>query len=230
MSWVAMRYMDVAAANTIMFTSPVFTGLFCWVFLGQRWKLPDWSLCIVCMAGVVLVARPPWIFGDETEGNTTQPVWQFWLSLCCCLVFSMCNAAVGLVINAKLRNEPNATCNLYMFVMLVLLDLPVLACLDPADLGLFEYGTATTEFWLLLGVGAVFSLLQYARTAAYQISKDLTVVNILYMEIVFCFLFGTLLLRQPLYVSAVIGASLIALSSIVVSILKNREERSGADK
>ena len=72
-AWVALSYLSVAVANTIMFTSPFFTMFFAFLFLGQRWRWFDSLITVLCVAGVVLVSRPgsflpEWgIPGDEAS-------------------------------------------------------------------------------------------------------------------------------------------------------------------
>ena len=47
---------------------------------------------------------------------------------------------------------------------------------------------------------------QFLRSRGLQLSKDASVAMMLYFEIIFGFLFGTVVLRQPMFATAVVGA------------------------
>ncbi|KAG9410829.1 hypothetical protein AC1031_018853 [Aphanomyces cochlioides] len=60
-----MSQMVLADASCIIFTSPVMAFLLGSVVLGERIKPLDFGLAIFCFVGVVFVARPAFLFGDD---------------------------------------------------------------------------------------------------------------------------------------------------------------------
>ena len=102
-AWIALRYLDMADANVLMFTSPLFTGLLAWLLLGQTWRWYDNLLTLTSLVGVVLVCRPAFLFGhadtDEAlpEGGSGSGSaagdeaedWQHWLGVAAGLVFAV---------------------------------------------------------------------------------------------------------------------------------------------
>ena len=61
-SYLGVLYIPLGDALTIIYTAPIFTMIFSYIFLRTRqgfWKI---SLAILLMIGVILIIRPPFIF------------------------------------------------------------------------------------------------------------------------------------------------------------------------
>lgn len=56
--------MPVGDANTLVFTSPVFTALFAICLVGEKWHWLDIICTLLTFAGVLCVTKPSFIFGD----------------------------------------------------------------------------------------------------------------------------------------------------------------------
>ncbi|CAK4068332.1 unnamed protein product [Aphanomyces euteiches] len=65
LTFCTMSQMVLADASCIIFTSPVMAFLLGSVVLGERIKPLDFGLAIFCFVGVVFVARPAFLFGDD---------------------------------------------------------------------------------------------------------------------------------------------------------------------
>jgi drug/metabolite transporter (DMT)-like permease len=221
-AWVALRYLDMADANVLMFTSPLFTGLFALLLLGQRWRWYDNLLTLTSLVGVVLVVRPAFLFdrlgplgfhgfhgGDAHDGDSGgdgsaasgsggggAAAWEHWVGVAAGLTFGVTLAAENLIIHAKITAVPTNTITLYMFVGVAVATSATLLWVPPA--GFLAHGLATPQPYLMLGIGLLFALFQYSRSKAFQLSHDTAVVNLLYCELVFAFAWGVWLLGQPL--------------------------------
>ena len=60
----AVAHMPVGDANTLVFTSPVFTALFAICLVGEKWHWLDIICTLLTFAGVLCVTKPSFIFGD----------------------------------------------------------------------------------------------------------------------------------------------------------------------
>ena len=58
----ALSVMNLGDATTLFFTSPVFTAIFSWLFVGERISPLSALASVVSVVGVVLVARPAFLF------------------------------------------------------------------------------------------------------------------------------------------------------------------------
>lgn len=73
----AVQQMPLADATVIMFSNPVFTSLLAWIFLKEKCTLWDCFFTVFTLAGVILIARPPFLFGERLhgiEGNYTDHI------------------------------------------------------------------------------------------------------------------------------------------------------------
>ncbi|XP_046888273.1 solute carrier family 35 member G1 [Hypomesus transpacificus] len=66
--YYAVQQMPLADATVIMFSNPVFTSLLAWIFLKEKCTIWDCVFTVFTLAGVILIARPPFLFGARTEG------------------------------------------------------------------------------------------------------------------------------------------------------------------
>jgi drug/metabolite transporter (DMT)-like permease len=178
-AFVAVRYLPLASANTIMFTTPFWTGLFAFLLLGQSWKWYDNLVTVTSFVGVVLVVRPAFLFGgdDDGEDDSTQG-WHQWFGVGAALVFALTLTGANLVINSKVRDEHLNTVTAYMFAAVLLTVWVSFFWVKPTGSGgFFDHGTASIEFWLLAGIGALFVVFQFTRSLAFMLSQDASVVN-----------------------------------------------------
>ncbi|XP_034070410.1 solute carrier family 35 member G1 isoform X2 [Gymnodraco acuticeps] len=68
----AVQQMPLADATVIMFSNPVFTSILAWIFLKERCTIWDCVFTVFTITGVLLIARPPFLFGDHRrtiDGN-----------------------------------------------------------------------------------------------------------------------------------------------------------------
>lgn len=67
LSFYAFRHMPLADASVIVFSVPVFTAIFARMFLREPCGLFSFFSVILTLIGVVLITRPPLIFGDSVN-------------------------------------------------------------------------------------------------------------------------------------------------------------------
>jgi len=67
-SFACVKFMPVADAITLMFTTPLFTMILAALFLRQRLSVLKVLSASILMAGIVLVAKPSFLFPENTIG------------------------------------------------------------------------------------------------------------------------------------------------------------------
>ncbi|XP_071391686.1 solute carrier family 35 member G1 [Centroberyx affinis] len=75
--YYAVQQMPLADATVIMFSNPVFTSLLAWIFLKEKCTIWDCVFTVFTITGVILIARPPFLFGERLhgiEGNYTNHI------------------------------------------------------------------------------------------------------------------------------------------------------------
>ena len=68
----AFQHMPLADATVIVFSSPIFTGVLAHFLLGEAWGLFDALATLLCFTGVVLIARPTFLFPRPLERVSEQ--------------------------------------------------------------------------------------------------------------------------------------------------------------
>ncbi|XP_071604806.1 solute carrier family 35 member G1 isoform X2 [Heliangelus exortis] len=66
--YYAFQVMPLADATVITFSSPVFTSLLAWIFLKEKYSIWDLLFTLFAITGVILIARPPFLFGSNVAG------------------------------------------------------------------------------------------------------------------------------------------------------------------
>ena len=90
-AWLALGFLPLAEANTIMFTTPLWTSVAAALLLGQPWGRYDSFLSLCCFAGVILVAAP-WKGWQDIQDDAHQrgtPSWHQAVGLTAALGFSL---------------------------------------------------------------------------------------------------------------------------------------------
>ena len=76
-SYLAVLYCPLGDAMTVIYSGPIFTMLFSYLFLRIRQGLWKIFFALILLVGVILVIRPPFMFpmfhGNNSCGNSTHP-------------------------------------------------------------------------------------------------------------------------------------------------------------
>lgn len=70
--YFSLQYLSLSDAVAILFLVPMITGFLAWVLLHERYSLVEAGCAFISLFGVVLIAKPNFIFGtiaDNEEGN-----------------------------------------------------------------------------------------------------------------------------------------------------------------
>lgn len=60
----AFTMLPLGDATVIISTTPIFTALFAYFFLKETWSKVEATATFICLTGIVLIARPTFIFGN----------------------------------------------------------------------------------------------------------------------------------------------------------------------
>ncbi|XP_071842559.1 solute carrier family 35 member G1-like isoform X2 [Apostichopus japonicus] len=71
----SLKHMEVGDSITIIYTMPIFAGIFSWIILKEPLRVIDFFFGLLSFAGVILVARPPFIFrGTDDSADGENPL------------------------------------------------------------------------------------------------------------------------------------------------------------
>jgi drug/metabolite transporter (DMT)-like permease len=198
--WAVVR-LPLADTTVLHFTHPVFTALLAAVVLKETLRRQEVALAVLALAGVVVVARPGFIFG-VVQGLDPVAVW-----------VAMAGAALSAAAYVTARrltrtNDP----------LVIVLAFAVVALFGslPGTLSVFVLPIGW-EWLFLLGVGVATQGGQVFVTRALKVEKAGRVMAVGYLQIVFAALWGALLFSELPDLWTWIGASVIIGSTLLMS-------------
>lgn len=211
-AFYAISKAGLSIANCLMFTMPLWSGAFA-ALVGGSWRVRDTIVSIASSAGVVLVARPPFLTGGSSE--------LFSLVGCAAaLAFGAVGGALNVVLGAPaLAGYPPAALTASQMFVCALLAIPALVSLP------FSHwlGTASPAVLPALAlVGILMALQSSLRTRGLQLAPDVTPATWLYTEIAFCFALDVAFLGARPHYSQYLGAAIIVGAAVANVVVPNR--------
>ena len=200
--WAVIR-LPLADATVIHFTNPVWTALLAAVFIAE--VLQGWEvvLALVALGGVVIVARPGFLFG---HASGLDP-----LAVGAALAGAVL-AAAAYVAAKKLTRTHDPLVIVFSFAAVSLVgSIPPTVSNFVMPVGL--------EWLILLGVGIGAQGGQIYVTKALQVEKTSRVMAVGYLQIVFAAAWGLLLFQEAPDVWTGLGAAVIIVSTFLMGRL-----------
>jgi drug/metabolite transporter (DMT)-like permease len=194
--YYAVVQLPLADATVIQYTNPIFTALIASVALGEALRRGEVVLTVSSLAGVLLVARPSFLFGGSTTSLDPLGV----TAALCGAVFS----ASAYVMVRRLRREEPMVVVFWFGLMSILMSLPFLA-----------HGSTRLpvgwEWLILLGVGLSTHFGQVFLTRGLQLEPAGRATAVGYLQILFAALWGLLIFGERPDAWTGAGAAVIVL-------------------
>ncbi|KAM4702848.1 solute carrier family 35 member G1 [Rhinophrynus dorsalis] len=212
--YYAVQSMPLADATVISFSSPAFTCIFACIFLKEKCTI--WDIVFMCftITGVVLIARPPFLFGsyhESIDDNYTDH-----LKGTLAAVASAVGAALTIVVLRKMGKSVHYLLSIWFYATIGLIEC-VIALIA---LGEWRLPSCGLDRWLLVFIGMLGLGGQIFLVKALQIEKAGPVSVMRTMDVVFAFIFQALFLNHTPTLWTVGGALCIVASTAGTAILK----------
>jgi drug/metabolite transporter (DMT)-like permease len=198
--YYAVVELPLGDVTTLHYLSPVFTALIAAAFLKERAGRVVWLGALFSLGGVVLVARPGFLFGGVGLPQ---------LAVVAALTGAVLSASAYTFIR-KLRATDHHLVVIYWFcaiglVLSLPLSLPVSLWPTPV------------EWLLLLGVGATTQVAQVFLTQGLHLEAAGRATSVGYLQIVFAFIWGMLFFGDMPDVWSLLGALVIVAGVLLVA-------------
>ena len=197
--WAVVR-LPLADTTVIHFTNPVFTALLAALFLGEVLRPGEISLALTALLGVLLVARPGFLFGDV---SSLDP-----LAVAVALAGAIFSAAAYTTARRLTRT------NHHLVIVLAFATVSLVGSI-PATVPVFLMPTGP-EWLSLLGVGIATQGGQVFVTQALEVDKAGRVMAVGYLQIVFAALWGLMIFQEVPDLWSGIGALVIIGSTFLM--------------
>ncbi|XP_003255287.1 solute carrier family 35 member G1 isoform X1 [Nomascus leucogenys] len=212
--YYAYQTMSLADATVITFSSPVFTSIFAWICLKEKYSPWDALFTVFTITGVILIVRPPFLFGSDTSGM--EESYSGHLKGTFAAIGSAVFAASTLVILRKMGKSVDYFLSIWYYVVLGLVEsVIILSVLGEWSLPYCGLDRLFLIFIGLFGLGG-----QIFITKALQIEKAGPVAIMKTMDVVFAFIFQIIFFNNVPTWWTVGGALCVVASNVGAAIRK----------
>lgn len=199
--FTAISLIHLDTAVTLNYTSPLFMALILRLWFREPATGYDSSLLLIGFLGVVLLLKPVW---------DSQPTAGLMTGLMAGFLFSL--AGLGVRHLGRLGESEWRTVYFFSLTCTIGGLIWVLA-------GSGFHKIDSRGFWLILGMGGSGLVAQNAMTCAFKRGKTLLVANLQYTTVMFACLFAFLMWGELLSFIEWVGATLIILSNVLMSVI-----------
>lgn len=217
LSFYAFRHMPLADASVIIFSTPVFVAIFARVFLKEPCTLFNVVTINMTLLGVVLITRPPLVFGDAVPSATesekyTDKTYDIWGP-----VAAISSTLFGANVYILLR----ALKNLHFSVIMtnfggIALVYTLIVC---GSIGAVCWPSCGRDRWLVVILGIFSFLGQILLTLSLQVEQAGPVAIARCADIVFAFIWQIMFFGEAPNAYSLFGA-LMVVSSVILTAMK----------
>ncbi|XP_008563099.1 PREDICTED: solute carrier family 35 member G1 [Galeopterus variegatus] len=212
--YYAYQTTSLADATVITFSCPVFTSIFAWIFLKEKYSPWDALFSMFSITGVILIMRPPFLFGSNSSGM--EESYSVHLKGMFAAIGHTVLAALTLVILRKMGKSVDYFLSIWYYVVLGLAEtIIVLSVLREWSLPYCGLDRLFLILVALFGLGA-----QVFLTKAIQIEKLGPIAIMRTMDVVFAFIFQIIFFNDVPTWWTVGGAFCVVASNIGGAIRK----------
>jgi drug/metabolite transporter (DMT)-like permease len=208
--YFSIVHLPLAEATVIQYTNPVFAAILAGVLLGERFGPRELLGVAASMAGVLLIARPSFLFAGSAPINPVHVV---------IAVAGALFSATAYVTVRMLRHLDNPLVVVFYFPIVtvpIVLPFAIVGWIWPT---LAEWG-------ILFGIGTATQIAQVYMTRGLQLEPAGRATAVGYLQIVFAALWGILLLGEHPDRWSILGATIIIGGTLLVSL--SRRPAAGA--
>lgn len=212
--FLAIQHMPIADASVIVFSSPIFVGIFSCICLKEKCGLFEVVITILSFTGVILIARPTYLFKTDDSGNQLGSTVKSHLLGVVFAISAAVVSSITFIIIRKLSHVHYAT-NIFVFGLWGTIQCTVLTIafqvysLPSCNSRLYLLGVA---FCCFLAQLCLVHALKYENAGPVSICRSL--------EIVFAFLWQYLFLDEHPTLFSIFGAVLVILCVIFLGVKK----------
>jgi drug/metabolite transporter (DMT)-like permease len=212
-SFLAVELIPMGDATVLIMLSPLLTAILSYFILGEPWRLPELVATIISLVGVVMVSKPPFIFGGSTTETT-----DFYTGVIYGLVSAVSAAFAYLFVRilGTTAKMPWSNVCFSQSIGQMVLSIPCLYIFGQTlrfDLTAFQY------FMLILG-GSIGAVSQILMTMGMQREKSAAATGMRMSDVAFGYLWQVLFTADALSLLSLGGAVLVTCSIFIIILCK----------
>jgi drug/metabolite transporter (DMT)-like permease len=198
----SVTHLPLADATVLQFTNPILTALLAVVLLGEPMGRLAILGTLVCIAGVILVARPSLVFG---AADALDP-----LAVAVALVGASFSALAYITVRKLGTSEDPRVVVFYFALVALPCSLVMLAFVEPVV-------PRGVEWSMLLGVGVLAQLGQVQLTHGLRLETAGRASSANYLQVLFAYAFGLAIFGEQPSLLGFLGALLVVAGTLLVA-------------
>ncbi|KAF8736449.1 hypothetical protein AX14_000319 [Amanita brunnescens Koide BX004] len=231
--YYSLQYLSLSDATVLTFLSPLCTAIAGAVFLKEQFRRTQVLAGIVSLVGVVLIARPPFLFGDlETVISTgitaariasTPEERMFAVGVALFGVLGATGAYVSIRAIGK-RAHAMHTMSYFSLLTVIVASIAMVVTRTP-----FIIPSRLNWFALLIMIGILGFIAQILLTMGLQRESAGRATMGVYTQIVFATIFQRIFFHTTPPLLSIIGTILILSSALYVALTKQKSKQGSVE-
>ncbi|XP_071499577.1 solute carrier family 35 member G1-like [Diadema antillarum] len=225
LSFYSYQNIPVGDATALLLCNTIFTGIFAWIIMGERYTLVDATLAVIAIFGVALIARPSFLFGDLVAapkgGNTLLGVLTGLLSaFCIATVFVITRKLGGIKVHPLIQILAFGSAGSVLTVILT------------TALGEWRIPRCGKDRLILIFISTSGFLGQIFMILAFAMEKASYVAMVRSNDVIVAFLLEFAVFGHAPHWLSLVGTVLVLFGSLGVTIKKwiaSRNHRQGKE-
>ena len=199
----------------MIFSSPVFTLILTFLVLGHRHSLWKIFFAFIVFIGVVMIIKPPFLFGTTTSPTISEGINLFGI------LMAVTTAILGGCQSTILHYLKNINSIILVFWtgVIGILECLVFGCFYGKTSIIFgaHWNITFESVWQLLVIAIVGTLALVVTTKAYQLLDPTICVVLSSQEVLLGFIIQAYFFKDPVGIWNILGGSLVLISGICIS-------------
>ncbi|KAJ8038252.1 Solute carrier family 35 member G1 [Holothuria leucospilota] len=206
-------YMRVGDATTIMFGSPVFVGIFARIIMKEAFGVVDIMLVFIAIGGVFLISQPPFLFGNDVEGN---PYPAEFIGAIFAFIACVCVSFTTVIMRRLGTMNVDSFKTVFYFASIACSGTALLATM----LGVWTIPPCGFVRLALVAMGASSCISQCLITYSLSVERSVFVSILRTNEVLFAFILEYLLFRDFPGFLSLLGVFLVMTASVLACLKK----------
>ena len=240
---IAVTYMPIGDAMTIILCGAVSTAMLAAIFLNERFRLWKLACSLLVVSGIIMVIRPPFIFGNDTDVDIFRNVTEaknntssythksyakdyYYIGALAAFTFMLSDAISRIIMKILLQNKSTKSSALFLFYhgflcIGISLIMPVIDSDQPILFSAESVGQYDYSEWICLFIFAIIGVATfYTRWKALQLVGPVILGFIRTSEIVISYATEVVIFDTLPCLSSMFGAISIMVACIGI-LLEN---------
>ena len=216
--YYSLNYLNLSDVTSLGFLLPVFTGLFGWLFLKEPYLPIERYSSVVSLTGVLLIARPPFLFGGAISTLDNNTIRSFAVAI---VLLSVIGASLAYVTTRAIGQRAHP-----MHVILAFSWCSVIfgSLLMKIQGEAFIIPKSTKWSIMLIAIGTFGFVGQILLTLGLRREKVGRASLGMYLQMVFALLFEKIFFNTTPHYLSVLGAAIIIATSLLVALSKDKKK------